>query len=238
MLAVKIEQFEGPLDLLLRLIEQEQLDITEVSLAKVTDQYLESLERIASDYHIDELADFLVIAAKLLLIKSRLLLPQISTDEEQDIEDLQRQLKIYQEFANAAKSLEKLWNAQRSAFPRPFVIPERTVSFLPPQTLDAHALARIFRIVIAAIEVPVRIPKRIMFDTRVSIQDKIQHIRNLIGARASVFFHHALQDSASQSEIVVSFLALLELIKQRIVVADQSDLFTDIRITSHPTLLK
>ena len=103
MLEFKTEKFSGPLALLLSLIEKEELDITEVNLAKIADQYVEYIKR-NSNLSVDEMADFLVIAAKLLYAKSKALLPYLyADDEDDDIEDLEKQLKMYQEFVAASK---------------------------------------------------------------------------------------------------------------------------------------
>ena len=99
MYKVKLEQFQGPLDLLLQLTEEKKLDITEISLAKVTDQYLTYLKN-SEVISLDDLANFLIIASRLILIKSRMLLPtlELSKEEEQDIETLKRQLEEYKRY--------------------------------------------------------------------------------------------------------------------------------------------
>jgi len=102
---VQIEQFQGPLDLLLRLIEKEKLDITEVALSKVTEQYLKHLELIEESLP-EDLADFLVIATKLLYIKSKALLPYLYPEDD-DETDLAEQLKMYKLFLEAAKKLDQ-----------------------------------------------------------------------------------------------------------------------------------
>lgn len=230
MLDVKLQQFEGPLELLLKLIESEKLAITEISLASVTDEYLKKLEEMSLSAHVDELADFLVIAAKLLLIKSRKLLPSISGEEEQEIAELERRLKIYQEFYEASKVLEKMWNAHRIAFPRS-VRPVRSqdVHFSPPKRVDAAKLESAFRAVIAA-QVVLPPVHRLTFDSRISIQDKIAHIRGMLEKRMRSSFSRVIGTDASRSEVIVSFLALLELVKQREALVSQEKLFEDISI--------
>ena len=101
----KLEQFEGPLDLLLRMIEEEKMDVTQVALSKVTDQFIQYLTGI-EEKQPEELADFLVVASKLLLIKSRVLLPQVVLEE--DGSDLEKQLRIYKEYLEASKILHKI----------------------------------------------------------------------------------------------------------------------------------
>ncbi|MBI4268344.1 segregation/condensation protein A [Candidatus Uhrbacteria bacterium] len=230
MLDIKLEQFEGPLELLLRLIENEKLAITEISLATVTDEYLKKLEQMSFHRHVDELADFLVIAAKLLLIKSRRLLPSISGEEEEEIAELERRLKIYKEFHEAATTLQKMWNAHRVCFPRSAraVLPEE-VRFLPPKRVDAAKLEAVFGALRLALQT-VQPIHRLTFDSRISIQDSIARIRSVLEKRMHCSFSHVLEEKSSRSEIIVSFLALLELVKQREAQVSQERLFEDIRI--------
>ena len=105
----KLEKFEGPLDLLLELIEKEELRITELSLAKVADQYLEYIKN-NENIHLENLSDFLSVASKLILIKSRALLPvlQFTDEEEGEIQDLARQLEEYKRFKEASQVLSRL----------------------------------------------------------------------------------------------------------------------------------
>ena len=114
----KLEQFEGPLDLLLQLIEDQKLEITNISLAQVTDQYIQYLNH-AHDLRPEDLADFLVVAAKLLYLKSRALLPALRLDEEEaDAGELEKQLKIYKEYLDASKKIEQMIKAGHFAFAR------------------------------------------------------------------------------------------------------------------------
>ena len=115
----KIDKFEGPLALLLQLIEKEELDITEISLAKIADQYIEYI-RSCKGIGPEELADFLVVAAKLLLIKSRALLPFLKGEAEEEIEEFEHQLRMYKEFLEAAKKIEAIIGKKRFSFAREF----------------------------------------------------------------------------------------------------------------------
>src|SRR3990167_8461875 len=107
MLYFKIEKFEGPLGLLLQLIEKEEMDITEIYLAKIADQYIDYI-RNSKSIEPEEMADFLVVAAKLFLIKSRALLPFLQGEVEQEIQDFENQLKMYKEFLEAAKKVHAI----------------------------------------------------------------------------------------------------------------------------------
>ena len=131
MLTIKLEQFEGPLDLLLQLIEHEKLDVTRVSLSMVTDQYFESLSHLQSNLRIDELADFLVIASKLLLIKSHCLIPTPNQEDEQEIEELEKRLRLYREFVRAGAAINQLWNRHAELYTRPRPLAAEHISFSP-----------------------------------------------------------------------------------------------------------
>src|SRR3989339_84496 len=143
---IKIEKFEGPLSLLLKMIEQEELDITEINLAGIADQYIEYIKN-NNNISPDNMADFLVIAAKLLFIKSKALLPYIYAEEEEDLEDLEKQLKMYKEFLEAAKKIEKMLGKKKFMFAREFnrkVALANTHSFSPPKKLQISDILEIF----------------------------------------------------------------------------------------------
>ncbi len=226
MLRIKVEKFEGPLDLLLELIEAEKLDITEVSLATIADQFIVSLQQVERQ-NPDELADFLVVAAKLLLIKSRVLLPFLSLGEDDDSRDLERQLKMYKVYFDAAKVLRKLLRRRRILYPREQLPPIPV--FTPPQGLTADALHNVFASVLARLEPVVKIPREVYVRT-LNLQEKIRSIRERLLAEASLNFTGLMGDSASKVEVIVTFLALLELVKQRSIAVVQDGIFQDITI--------
>ncbi|KKR84734.1 MAG: Segregation and condensation protein A [Candidatus Uhrbacteria bacterium GW2011_GWA2_41_10] len=188
---VELEQFSGPLHLLLALIEREELPITDISLAKVANDYLHYLE--VSEVSAEELADFLLIAAKLLWIKSNAILPLPDVQDETDPGKLVLQLRLYREFVEAAKELEERYGT--------------AVMFVRPASASAVVLEPVF-----------------------SIQEKIRDIRQVILDRARLSFKDVVDDASNRTEVVVSFLALLELVKQRIVYAVQDSAFEDITL--------
>lgn len=227
MYQIRIEKFEGPLDLLLRLIEQDELDITQVSLAKVTDQYIEHLEKLP-EMPPEELADFLVVAAKLLLIKSRTLLPLLQWEEEGEEGDLERRLRMYREYVEAAKKVEGLIAMKRFTFVREKP-PVSELGFAPPKDAGPDKLAELFREVLDRLEPVVRTPEAVIERT-VSIHEKIAHIKDVLAKHGKLSFHEVLERAESRNEIVVSFLALLELIKQKHLDAEQEGTFEEIRL--------
>lgn len=224
---IKIQQFEGPLDLLLQLIEQNELDITEISLATVTDQYI-NLLRATDQIDLDELSDFLVVAAKLLLIKSRTLLPQLAVGLDDEGRQLERQLKIYRAFLEAAKAVQGLLARRRFAFSRDSVVTITPV-FYPPRRLTREDLASVLRTVIENVQ-PYLAPPPEAISRSINIQQKIEQIRNQILEGSLINFSTLLKQSKSKMDIIVTFLALLELVKQRTVAVVQPDRFADIEI--------
>lgn len=231
MYKIKLDKFEGPLDLLLKLIEEEELDITEVSLAKVTEQYLHYLEEV-EDLPTEELADFLVIATKLLLIKSKILLPTLSLDEEEG--DLEKQLKIYRIFYEASKKIQKMISKKRFAYFRESS-KLKTIEpiFSPPRSVNPASLGKLFQGVLERIEPLIQLPKEMIKKT-VSIQEKIKEIKKILFQESSVNFKIILEKAKNKTEIIVTFLALLELIKKHSVQVIQENIFDDIHIKSSP----
>ncbi|PIS41960.1 MAG: hypothetical protein COT25_00300 [Candidatus Kerfeldbacteria bacterium CG08_land_8_20_14_0_20_42_7] len=229
---IQVEQFEGPLELLLELIESEKLLITDISLSKVTEQYLRHLSELA-ERNPDELADFLVIASKLLLIKSRVLLPELTIDDE-DEPDLALQLKMYKEYYNASKILLGILGAHAFSFPRLKPAVSITPVFNPPKNLTSNSLADFFRGVLKDIEPIVGLPRDIVRRT-VSMQEKISNIQRQISQQATLQFSNMLKESKSKMEVIVTFLALLELVKQRTIVVRQESIFEEIYVESTET---
>lgn len=230
MYQIQLEKFQGPLDLLLQLIEQEELDITEVSLAQVTDQYLSYIKQV-EELNPAEVADFLVIAAKLLLIKSRLLLPSLQLGGEEEAKDLERQLKIYKEYLEAGKFIQARWRKGEVAWVRtkPILFKEEN-KFSPPPGLNIQMLHDALGRVVRALEPIIRLPE-ITLRRAISIQEKIIILKNIIQSKAEMSWKTIMSQAADKTEIIVSFLALLELVKQKYVSAEQSELFQDISIS-------
>lgn len=225
---IKTEQFEGPLDLLLKLIEDQEMDITKVSLAKVTDQYIQYLENV-TDLDAQEMADFLVVAAKLLLIKSKALLPYLELEGEEEALDLEVQLKIYKEYLDASKALHKLIRKKSFSFSRDKILASQKEMFSPPPRLKKDKLAVIFAKLIKEVETWAALPTEVIKKT-VNIQEKINNIHQTIIDKASMGFDELVQGAKDKTEVIVSFLALLELVKQRSVTVTQEGKFDNILI--------
>ncbi len=225
---VRLPVFEGPLDLLLYLIEKRELDITTVSLAAVADQYLEYIALLPS-LDAGFLADFLVIAARLLLIKSQALLPQppaeVAEPEEDVGEALARQLREYKRFKEVAQALrereEQDWHSYARLAPPPMELPFH----LEGVTLDDLTAALRRALTVLPTTVPPAIPP-IVF----SITDKIALIQDVVGREGRASFNRLLATATCRLEAIVTFLALLELIKQGWADVRQEQLFGEIVI--------
>ena len=222
--------YEGPLDLLLNLIEHAELDITTVSLATVTDQYLSyinSLEQINAD----EISAFLVIAAKLLQIKSEALLPRPpvrEAGEEDTGQALVDQLKLYKRFKEIGGWLSAREQANLRTYlrvaPPPKVEPKLDLSNITLAKLVAAAEEAFAK------EKSKRPLGSVIAPPRVTIREKIDMITKMMKDVQRTAFSTLVKDSTSRLEIVVTFLAMLELIKRYRVQAHQEGLFSEIEI--------
>jgi segregation and condensation protein A len=223
---VKIEKYSGPLDLLLQLIDQQKLEITEVSISDVTDQYLKHLESM-ENVDPEELADFLVLAGRLLLLKSKALLPYLVTEEEPD--DLEAQLKMYKEFIEASKKVEAMLLENNFCFSRTRPPQKTEIEFAPPKGLKTSELKQVFLTVLKRLDPLVKLPKQAIERT-VSLQQKIFEIKDFLGKQKNIGFKHLISKSKNRTEVIIHFLAILELLKQEHLQVKQKGSFDDILI--------
>lgn len=228
---VRIRQFEGPLEILLSLIEGRKLDITQVSLAEVADQYLERLSSERENIPLSDLSEFLVIASRLILIKSRMLLPVLdfTEEEEESMEDLEKRLIEYKRFKEAADAMEGMFSRNRRAYPRDKFLGAPEI-FSEPKGLSAELLRRYFESVQG--DIPTREPAiEEVIEEVISLEDRIGTLRTSLRERAEYRFGELIAATGNRMEVIVSFLAVLELVKRRFVVVSQSGSFGDIRIS-------
>ena len=226
---VTIPVYEGPLDLLLQLIERAELDITSVSLALVTDQYLAYIHQM--QVPADEISAFLVVAAKLIQIKSEALLPRPPVREagEEDLgEGLARQLRIYKRFKELSNWLDDRETRHLRTYlrvaPPPKVEGRLDLSDITLADLMAAAED------IFAEEADKQALGTIISAPRITIREKIALIAERLGKNRSANFSGLLGQKPTRLEVVVTFLALLELVKRFHVSAQQERLFSDIQI--------
>lgn len=229
---VQISSFEGPLDLLLQLVEAQKLDISEVSLVEVTEPFIAHIRAAQGTIPPQVLADFLLVAAKLVYLKAKSLVPTITDPELEEGPDLATQLKMYQVFVQAATRLGMLAKEARTSFSRakPLVLAPQT-SFRPPPLLTTTALCDAYRTLIRRLEPLARLP-RAAIDRVVSLEEKMARLSERLKRAKHVSFNSFLAESDTRLEMAVSFLALLELVRQRIVTVEQTELFSEIRLHS------
>ncbi len=225
----KLEKFEGPLELLLALIEEQKLKITEISLARVTDQYL---DYVKSDKNIclENLAEFLSVASRLILIKSRALLPtlEFTPEEEEEIQDLARQLEEYKKFKEAAQKIGKLAATGRISHTREGFRDIAPI-FYPPENFNVFDLKRYFLAVLSEIPVIEKLGEEIVREV-MTLEEKISDLQDALRKRIETSFSELTAKTQDKLEIIISFLAMLEMVKQRIIEVEQQELFRDIKL--------
>lgn len=236
---VQFEVFEGPLDLLLYLIKKEEVDIYEVNLTRLATQFIEYVD-VMRMLDLDIAGEFLVMASTLMYIKSRELLPrdqQVENPEEEEGEDprweLIRQLVAYKKFKDAAVQLQAREIEQENTFPR-LPVREELKTAEPAQKQEAS----IFDLVNAVNEILKRVSQREdvreIFEEKWSVSEKIEALRNQVAEKTTVRFFDLFHTATSRSEIVCTFLALLELIRLKQLVCVQAEDFGAIEITQAP----
>ncbi len=226
----RLSEFEGPLDLLLRLIERRELDITRVSLAQVADQYLELITRPGA-IELSQLADYLVISARLILIKSRSLLPQPESgkgeSDEVVTDDLARQLREYKMFKTSTQFFREREKKGLRSFPRHAPPPKMgspVASHVEGLSFDA-----LFSALRRTLALKSSLPTgKLVEPLSVSIHHHLKRIREHITRTPRLRFTELLEVAHDRVEIIVIFLAVLESIKRKWIIARQEQVFGEI----------
>jgi segregation and condensation protein A len=232
---VKFEVFEGPLDLLLYLIKKEEVDIYDVNLTRLATQFIEYIE-VMRLLDLEIAGEFLVMASTLMYIKSRELLPldqQVQTEGEDDGEDprweLIRQLVEYKKFKDAAAQLQSLEARQEDVFPRLPARPE-----FAPEPVAPRAEASLFDLLNAVSAILKRVNQqdnaRDVFEDKWTVSEKIEMLVKMLHERPRLGFSDLFAGDMSRMEVVVTFLAMLELIRLKQLVAIQAEAFGEIQL--------
>ena len=232
---IELPTFSGPLDLLLHLIDHNELDITVISLATVTDQYLAQIERL-KDEKLEHLMDFLVVGARLLVIKSRALLPQIpgefdEEDQEEDpAESLARQLRLYKRFKSAAGWLRLREENDLRTYLRVALPPRMDhvldMTGITLASLEEALRAALDRELLRDESVSVATVRRV-----ITIERQMALLRDRVAETGRVYFDELLSDRITWRDVSVTLLAVLELIKRNEVNVHQPEIFGPIEIT-------
>lgn len=234
---IRLELFEGPLDLLLYLIKKEEVDISDIPIAKITEQYLEYLD-VMKLLELDVAGEFLVMAAELMRIKSRMLLPPeeqpIEEEEEEDPRtELVRRLLEYQKFKEAANRLGNLEATRREVFTRPF----QEAPIFSEGAEETYFETGIFDLIAAFSKVIQRLPKKVLYEIvkdEFTVEGKIHEIFHLLLTESVLYFSKLFEKTKSRLEVVSVFLAVLELIRLQEIVVRQKAIFGDIEILRNP----
>ncbi len=226
-LEINQEKFNGPLNVLLSLIEERKMEITDISLANVTDAFLKyvgDLKQTAPEV----LADFLVIAARLILIKSKSLLPtlELSNEEEKDINELKERLEIYRLFKEASQNIKEQYQ-KNSTFSKEFLF-NQTPIFYPPENFNYNLLYESFKKIWEEFnnldETSIEKIKKV-----IKIEEQIKYLLNILNKTTSSEFNQ-LVSKKEKIEIVVSFLAILQMFKDQTIIIEQEETFGEIKI--------
>ena len=229
----KLDQFQGPLDLLLFLIRKNKIDIYDIPVALITEQYLKYLEIIRA-LNLDEAGEYLVLASTLIHIKSRMLLPLSETEEAEEGEgdprqELVQQLLEYQVFKEAASALEARPVLERDVFERG----SRDGDVEPIPDADALIEVGIFELVAALEKVIAASVHTELLEIdleKISLADRINEVMDNLKQKRSVTFTELLSELSSKRQIIYTFLAVLDLIKLRMIKAFQNEASGVIRI--------
>jgi segregation and condensation protein A len=233
---VQFEVFEGPLDLLLYLVRKEEVDIYQINLTKIATSFIEYVE-VMRQLDLDIAGEFLVMASTLMYIKSRELLPvdqQVEVEGEEDGEDprweLIRQLVEYRKFKDVAVKLQEREVAQEGTFPRLPVKPD----FEAPAPKTQLSLFDLINAVNVILKRFAQQDTRDIFEDKWTVSEKIELLITAIRARPSLRFSELFESATSRTEVVVTFLAMLELIRLKQIIITQPEAFSEIEISQAP----
>ncbi|MFA5146404.1 MAG: segregation/condensation protein A [Candidatus Omnitrophota bacterium] len=235
---VKLEVFEGPLDLLLYLIKKEEIDIYDIPITKITDQYLEYIE-LMQLLDLNIAGEFLVMAATLIHIKSKMLLPpdqqEGEGEEEQDPRaELVKRLLEYKQFKEAASELSQMESHHKHFFARAGTPPD-DIEALPPADIGKVEFfeASLFDLITAFTKILKDIPKDVfhkVIKDEFTVSEKIHDVLHMLVDRPKMYFTDLFRAAKSKFEIITIFLAVLELIRLKEIVVRQTSQFGEIEI--------
>ena len=232
---IKTEAYQGPLALVLDLIEARKLLVNDLALTSITDDFVQHV-RAQEAFPTEDVAEFIGIAATLILVKSKSLLPDLTlTDEESaDVEDLKRRLEAYAKVREAAAELAKIYGSS-PMYPAGERPPE--VFFAPSADMTKESLAEALAKVLAAREAVEQLPEH-RVKPMITLEEMMDKLAERVQKAMNLSFKEFAGGQKEKVEVIVSFLALLELVKQGAVAAEQYDLHGDIKIShTAPTTL-
>ncbi len=224
---IQTDYFQGPIEKLLDLIEEKKLEINKISLAQVTGDFLAYIQKLEQEkISLNLLADFLTIASKLVLIKTKELMPFINfnEEEEEEIKNLEQQLKFYQKLKILEKELKEKFNQRQIMFSRTYLMNFKPI-FFPSKNLNLDIFDKNIKKVLNILDIYFK-PIVPIKNQIINLKEKIEEILNRITEKSESFLN--LTEKKSKSEIVITFLALLHLIKDQLIIAEQKENFKEI----------
>lgn len=229
---IKTEEFEGPLDLLLNLIEKRKLLINDFSLSQITDDFIQHINEMGK-ISATKISDFLIIASTLILIKSKSLLPTLALEEneEQSIEELEIRLKILQIIKTVSLNIEELF--QKTILYKKRQVKDQRVRFSPTKQINPHTM-RITMLAIINTFPKVEEKKEARIRKVISLEEMMNKVINRVKKNVSMTFSE-LQRSNGKTEkvdVIIGFLAVLELVKNGFIMAKQGDKYDEISLES------
>ncbi len=226
---IKTEQFEGPLDLLLNLIEKRKLHINDIALAKVTDDFIAHLQQ-HQEYPMEQSAHFILVASTLLLIKSKSLLPtlELSEEESQSIHDLEHRLKEYQKIKALSVHVQVLFGIHPIYWKNPA---KREPVFAPDASMNLENLYNSMKVVLLHLPQKKEKLPEVVVKQVISLEDMIEKLTHRVtsGLRMT-FTEFSSEHKAEKVNIIVSFLAMLELVKNGLLKVEQQGTFDEIHM--------
>jgi len=228
---IKTGVFEGPLDLLLSLIEQRKLFINDIALSQVADEYIAHVRR-CEDFPIADTAQFILVASTLVLIKSKSLLPNLTLSEEEqsDIDDLEQRLKLYRQAKELSQHLRERFGKNHLFGKLPGK--ERVMIFSPGEEVSLPAIGSVMRMLLKNLPKK-ELPPQTVIKKVISLEEMIARLSERIQSSIRMSFHQfASIEKAEKIEIIVSFLAVLELVKQGALAVVQEAHFSDVYLES------
>lgn len=225
---VKAGEFEGPIEVLLRLIEEKKLHVSQVSLAAAADDFISYMQKLDGT-HKAEVANFIYVASTLMLIKSLSLLPtlQVTPEEKESIEDLERRLKLYQRVKELGAHVKERFGRQ--------VIFNREISknitpvFAPTAEITTPGILASLKNLLTNFPKP-EITPQVIIKKVISLEEAIESLTRRVQTALRTSFRRAMGDQKEKVNIIVGFLGLLELVKRGIVSVEQGEHFSDIQI--------
>ena len=229
--SIKTASFEGPLELLLDLVEKRKFLINDISLASVTDEYMAQV-KLMQELSLPNTAQFISLAATLLLIKSKSLLPvlKLTEDEEGDIGDLEIRLRRYQMYRDIARNLEEIFGKQVT-HERQYLQPSKAL-FVTDNFTTLTCLSEAMRGVVQNLPKK-EIKPKVQVRKVISLEEMIDRLHKRIEEQIKVSFKDLLENNTERAHVIVGFLAVLESVKQGSILVAQANRFEDIHIEKH-----